>query len=564
MALDDIQIREEDERVKPNESLSANSIKFKKKSLSTAEDKIRALKEARTAAIASLENVVNAIVDDVPENEIKNTLAMNYAMVIANLEQEINIIEGVQGPVELVQSRAIRLIDKMIKAAKENSKGIYSELAKKNGKDDTQSNIDVEKIATEVEEPLKNSIEEAVVEKESLEDSDIKEVFDESLGINTEHDNTVLERDEIERKINEKLNSYLSDKNNIGEEKNEPRERFEGETEEEYIKYLSEFYASPSSEEEYEYEPMTDEEIAKARENIEYDKYNKISETAAKNENAVNFKNMFAEIKMPEMPSRVKDGDVTIRDEVAVVPERKKIEEYTMVKDEPKKTTISPYFTEERKEESRSLSPYFFEKKETEKDDVKPKDMIITSDEKETLLQDRSLEELNNLILNAEKESEQHQQRLNAADEIVEEARKKNEEVAIEEAESEKKRAEVLAEEEESEKRLAELRAESERQARELKEMMIERVKTLNDKNKNLTATIQSREEEMTNINKDTENRREKISTNNRDTESRIEKISTINRDTASVQEEIERYKAMKMMLTEPEDDSKVEVKIVK
>ena len=510
MALDNIQIREEDKRVKPSESSSANSIKFKKSSLETAKRKISELEEARMAAMASLEKVVNALVDDnATIDQIKNDeIVKNQAVSATLLGDKIDVLSrqdlGVQGPVELVETRPIRLINKMITAAKENSENIYSGLEKEDSTKITPISIDVEEIAKENEEPLKDSVEEAINKNESLEEYDIKEVFDEELGLKPENESIIFDKDEIERAVNEKIDNF----------------------------YANEDYS------------MSDEEIEKSSEKINEEK-----------NSGVGFKKQFEGIVLPEMPSAIKSSDEAIRDEIVVTPERKEVEEYTFEKEEMKPKELSPMFSERQDNNVIAVME--------KKDNVEARGMEISAIDKD-VYKGKSIDELKELVAAMDAEKSQLQEQLNVADETVEEARRKNAEIAAEEEESEKKHTEILAEEEEAKKILAELGTEADRKENEIKEMLIKRASVLDSEKKNLTTTIQSREEEIISIEKDTESRRAKISANNSDSESRTATIANISKESASIQERIDKYKEMQKMFNDSENDSEEVVQMVR
>ena len=155
MVLDNVQLKTAEERIKPDESLSANSIKFKEESLARTEEKVKQLlKELE-------EKVAISVSSGETEEEIQTTYMMD-AVDIASLQKDIDIkkmeLYSQHGPLELVSNRAIRLIKKMGEAAKANSKGIYKELEKTTEAEEKPIDINVETIARENEEPLKENI----------------------------------------------------------------------------------------------------------------------------------------------------------------------------------------------------------------------------------------------------------------------------------------------------------------------------------------------------------------------------------------------------------------------
>ena len=495
MALDNIQIKDEYEKIKQNESLSANSIHFKKNSLNNAEKRIKELKEARDAALKGLETTINTIADNISEDQIENTIIMDYAMVIANLEKEINILEAVQGPVELVKSRAIRLVKKMITAAKENSKGIYNELEK--NKKIEKTPINVEKISEKYEEPIKNNIDTAIKD-ESLNIDDIREVVDDSLVIN---------REDIQRKINEKMTEYLID------EEIAKIEAKIAETEKEQEK----------EDEDYEYTPMTDEEIAKVRKDNKFDEYEKQYAAEATMANGLS--------KFRSNMDKLFDDNGFIREPIQVVPER--VESKELV---------------ETKDENKEVSPVVIEKEET----VAPKQAIASADFIKKL-QNLSQEELDAELSAMASRMEQLEAEANNVKEDKEKGLRINSEIVAEEEAIEKKDAEFAEEEAGIEKEQAELKAEDAKVAQEVREKSIKKLLAMREGITALTNTIQSDREELANVNKDTENRRENITIKNKSIENRRENITNITRANEELKESINKRREVSMMLSEEE-----------
>ena len=258
---------------------------------------------------------------------------------------------------------------------------------------------------------------------------------------------------------------------------------------------------------------------------------------------------------LPEMPSAIKSSDEAIRDEIVVTPERKEVEEYTFEKEEMKPKELSPMFSERQDNNVIAVME--------KKDNVEARGMEISAVDKD-VYKGKSIDELKELVAAMDAEKSQLQEQLNVADETVEEARRKNAEIAAEEEESEKKHTEILAEEEEAKKILAELGTEADRKENEIKEMLIKRASVLDSEKKNLTTTIQSREEEIISIEKDTESRRAKISANNSDSESRTATIANISKETTNIQERIDKYKEKKKMFNDSENDSEEVVQMVR
>ena len=540
MILDSAQVLNENfDKIGLNENLSANSIKYKEESLNRT-------KEAVAKLIKELEEKVETSVTEGKNDiEIKSNSIVD-ANYIAHLQEEIDILSmdlyNYQGrPAELVESRAIRLVDKMIKAARANSKDIYAQLQKANGVEMTPVSIDVQEISKNSEEPIKEKVEDAIKEEESLNDIDIKETFDSFLG---------MDHDEIENIINENINKYLAESGSIEQEQDVgekveeavepeiseikedvvteipvPRDRFANETEDEYINYLTEFYSNPNKTidapeikekpkvevDEYEYVPMTDDEVVASREKITQEEYAKNEKEYSEKVDAVNNKNMTIETEMP-----------VVKDEVQIVPEREIVPEFTMAK-----------------EELNDISSNIIEKAE-ESIEEKPRSVIASVDLREKL-KGLTQEELEAQLSELTSETEHLQVEASSVKADKEEGIRINTEIVAEEEEIEKKDAEVAEEEAGIEKERAELEAEEAKAAQELKEKTIERYIALKEKAQALSSAIQSDREELANVNKDTETRRENISNKNRSIETRRENISNIASVNAELKESISK-----------------------
>lgn len=538
MVLDNIKaVNEVAESIKPDGSLSANSIRYKEESL-------RRTKERAKELIKALEEKIKVSIDEGNNDvEIKANSIVD-ANYIAHLQEEIDILSTdlynyAGRPAEFVESRAIRLVDKMIKAAKSNSKSIYEQLPKTSDVEVTPVSIDVKEMASEQEEPIKENIETAINKEESLNDMDIKDVFDSKLG---------LDHDEIERKINENINKYLAEAGSIEQEQDEkmeeeikesefteakedivveipvPRDRLPQETDDEYINYLTEFYSNPSKVqetpeikieandgiEEKEYIPMTDDEVAAAREKLKLEEFEKNEKEYAEKVYAVNNKNMVVEAEMP-----------SVKDEVVIVPERD-VPEFTIAKGEDK-----------------NLSEGVFEKV-SEPIEIQPRSAVVSVDLREKL-KGLSQEELEAQLSALTSETENLAVEASSVKADKEEGIRINTEVVAEEEEIEKKDAQVAEEEAEIEKQRAELEAEEAKAAQELHEKTIERYIALKEKALALSSAIQSDREELANVNKDTETRRENISNKNRSIETRRENISSIATINAELKENINK-----------------------
>lgn len=461
MILDNVQITTAEEKIKQNESLSANSIKYKKESLAATEAKVKEL-------IKDLEEDVAV---SVSEGNDDVEIRKNYigdAEYISRLLEEVDVLKTMQGPVELVESRAIRLIDKMIRAAKDNSKRIYNELEIKSNdeleivpnddeseKSDEELNpitINVQEIAKENESSANDEIEQAInEEEESLKDEDIKEVFDESLGVNDKEKEVTFDAEEIKRKINEALAASFE------------KESFE-ESENEYV-------------------PMTDEEIEKSREKIEEPK---------------------------EFEIEIGENDIVI-DNTVVTPEREEVPEFTTAKEIVASGELKEKLKDDFKEKYKGLSY----------EEIKEK----------LSAQNNRNAELKIELSNAEKEQEEAL-KINSEVIVEEENIEKAEaETAEEEANIEKKNAELKAQEEQEAQKLYDLALENLIATEKENEELATTIGGVNEKSATVKENTEARRENITNKKRSMETRRENITNINRDNEQLQESIESKRRE---------------------------------
>lgn len=240
MTLDNIQAVGEEKQIKRDERLSTNSIRFKQESLEKAKIKVAQLKAQRDAAFnAAMEAVVNQVNSGLTEEQIVEN---NKELVtqIAELDKDIRVLSGEQGPIELVNSRAIRLINKMIKEAREKSNKIY--FAKEEIKEvesevvPSTEVINVQAIANENANIVSNNIENAIAQEQAIVSNEnvvtqeqpivsnenviAQEqpiVSNENIEMPKEEVSTeyVFDRDELERIINEKINNYVRENEKV-------------------------------------------------------------------------------------------------------------------------------------------------------------------------------------------------------------------------------------------------------------------------------------------------------------------------------------------------------------
>ena len=519
MAIEDnIQAVNTEAQVKVNKERAANSIRYKPASTEITRqnyDKLMGMIAKREETIAKLKEEINQEVEkgvpqaDVVENNVINAKAVD----IAKLEEQINILGAVYEPMELVDKRAIRLIDKMYKEAKAKSEGIYYSLSSngitREGEIKQQpmadmfnnmtivSDLDVQKIADDNQEEVNNNIENAINDEKSLGEGDIKAVIDEALvtpevpSTEAEEENG-LDMAEIDRIVNEKLNNFINKQETpVVEPENssevapveavipapvevtpaepvipapvevapaEPVISAPVEVAPVEAVIPAPVYEEPQYDDEY--IPMTDEEIARVREKIELDKYNKLYAAQAKRS-----------VEISE------NKEEPIRDEVIVVPPR-----------EESGLTIS-----------------------------ENKGVIIASSDVKERLKNASINELKELLSAKDKVTEELKTLAGNADANIEEVRRIDETIAGEEADVEMK--------------LAERRKTKARKEQELKDMLIEQIVASDTRNNDLSNVIKSKEEEIDIINKSIGDRRKKISSMANDTDSVDREIAELDNE---------------------------------
>lgn len=555
MSLDNIQAVDEIARIKPDESLSANSIKFKLSSLLTAKEKADILKKARDEAYGRAQKLVEEAVATIKDGEPgfaveamnKEEEAEKYARIVEDLEKEIKILEGAPEQAIGEGSKAIRLMDKMYSEAKAKSNIIFDNFEVKKAPTPVEPvNIDVEEIAKENEEPVKENID-AAIEEKSLDDTELKGLFDESLK-STPVVESVVDRGEIERKINEKIADYVATEEGEKEEDKaaaeeyvpmsdsevaESREKLEAEK---YEKMYAEQNAKVSTPDEY--VPMTDDEIAKAQEKIELEKYNRIYADRAANYQKY-YEADLAKALGEEEKAEPKQEEA-IRDDVIVAPEREEVKEYV---------------PEDNKEDE--VVPIVIEKT----DDAEPVRATASEDFIKKLegLSDEELDaELNSMATQKEKLEEE----ANSVEAAKEEGIRINSEVAAEEEEIEKKEAAIAEEEAAVEKENEKLQEEDAREKAEVRRKKIAKLIGIRENIDTLTSKVESDRAELADVNKNTEARRENISNKNRSIETRRENISNITKGNEELKESINKSREMSVMLSGDNTSEDVEQKI--
>ena len=530
MILDNVQVVDADRRAKPNEGLVTNSIKERKESYENLIMRTRKLIAQRDAAIYGLEEkVANDIEANVPVKKIEKS-HLDEAIKIGNLDKEIYALGIMQGPIEKIGDgrRAIRLIDKMIKNVKSNSQTIYNELdGKEENKPYTDENVEkvveqiknevltegvvqnsdvnVQQIAADHQDEVKENIESAIENEKTLENADIDAVVTNSLNNVVNGDNgalvdaqeevspeEIIDDQTIQDIVNEKMkafadNSPLVDINNgkLNNIVNPTSEPIIVEEKEPYI-------------EEYEYKPMTDDEIEKSRRKIELDNF-------------------------------------ALRDQIVVAPEREEASEYVDDKGNEESSIVI-----EKVDAAEPVSAIASEdfKKKAEEDYMKKLEELSDEqldEELSTMFRRKELleEEANNVEADKEKEI-----RINS-------------EVAAEEEEIEKREAEITKEEAAVIKENEELQEEDARKKAEVRRKKIAKLFSVKE---SIDATASKLESDMAiiaDVNKNTEARRENISNKNRNIETKLENISNMTRGNEELKESINRSREISVMLSE-------------
>ena len=526
MVLDNIQAVEEERRIKSDEKVSANSIKFKPDSLERSKAKA-ALIAKRDAA---MEIVSEAIAQDVERGRTERIIKdkhFDYAAKIIALDDQIDILDKPEGTVAKKQAtanRAIRLIKTMYANARANAEAIYDgvnsekepateaviitppqiELPVVEEVAPTEPVISTEPvIATEpvistepviATEPV-ISTEPVIVPAPAISTEpviqaapvvpaapvvatepviDVKQIAASDIDLNDIIENAINSDNVIsDADISDVIDEPIVVEPVVKEVA--PTEPFIDVKKVESIaneKIINDRINENMKNfiEEKEYVPMTDEEIAKSQENIELEKYNAIYADAERKAKEVNEINNAKDFNFEEK------ADEPIRDEIVVVPEREEKED---VKEE-----IEEYVTE----------------KEEEK--VEPRSIVASEEVKGSLEEhkEESIEELARLI---EAEEETKKAREKQRDDSEAELKKAKED-----------REKLLENESNTEQKLAELQAERERKEKELQELKVKlnkKLKALKNKNISIENEIQKNQEEISEIKEDTGRRNEHL-----------------------------------------------------
>lgn len=345
MSLDEIQAKDIEQSIKRDERQDRNSIRLKSESYNNTLEKTQSLYN-------DMYNAINAMVEEGVEAGYTDsrirTDNSKYVNKLLKLEDEITVLNGGIVTDKAYGSRAIRLVNKMIETARDNSKGIYEELDKKEAVEtpietnetiqDTVAEtvpavetpvVDVQKISEENQKEVSESVENA------LSDNEINNIIDGSFEFTPVQveEQPVVETPVVEipavvteePKLNEiefndsELEKIANNTLSIVNEKanmfSRPAVVSDIENEDKINEIIDDFVNSSK----YEYKAMSDAEVEAARKKLELDKYEKEIRKYAEDK--------FAEkgISRPVMQ------DENIREEVEIVPPREeKIEEFTM------------------------------------------------------------------------------------------------------------------------------------------------------------------------------------------------------------------------------------------
>ena len=327
----------EDKTVRKDSILSSNQIKTRKTSFSAISGnwkkfRISLLSKKLERVKSELAGEHQKIVSAGTNENVDYSKAMELNATIARLEEKINILSRGGVPTNYVENRAIKLRKKMMDSLMYNTSGIYANETDKydsvgNGgfyKEDIASamaaagdtnDIDVSKISEENDSAISSEVSDAFVSREEIKsviddnlakvDSEVREISPEDVEKTVtsssmfdepeeekadmfedpsvhdakegrfihsdmfdepeekEDDIPIISREEVEAAVNQKLreqmdetrvsqNEAASAKTNRYDENGFPKRR-----------------------EREAYVPMTDEQIEQAKENIEYEKYEK-------------------------------------------------------------------------------------------------------------------------------------------------------------------------------------------------------------------------------------------------------------------------------------------------
>ena len=287
------------------------------------------------------ENHLDSIIQD---NERK--IAEEVQAVLAEKEKEAEKIEVV--PSEVERQHIKDAVDDMFSSvqldkADDNEdifRGIDEEIAALKG-EDTMPVIGGDDIQESVDEAMEDV---SLDDEQTIDASEIEGAIDEAIaGVEDEPE---LDYSDIKAELDKAMESIRVSKNGTAAklDKYDENGQFKtNEIDEEDVKTVID--EAMEEEKNYDYKPMTDEEIARARENIEYDKYEdlyhnvKHEEEPEKKESfslivpEVKFDDIFKPVAQVDANQNVESPKIDFDDEIerelpVVVPEREEITAY--------------------------------------------------------------------------------------------------------------------------------------------------------------------------------------------------------------------------------------------
>lgn len=273
MSLDDINLVKSSESAKPDARLSANSIKLREETFNNT-------KKVYHSSLAN--NLVERIDDlkkELSEIEIKeNDIAaaeeqvMDKSAAIAKLEGILSVVSGEEVPEHFIANRAIKLKEEWLENARANCKGAV--ISQENNVEEEKTELAVEptteSISSEDDNPYV-----AKADVKDFYDTAFKEIESPKTEVEETPKFEPISREEIEKEINKKLQELSTPV-----EESVPVEVPISEVIPNY-----EVVSTPSSGYTDEvYKPMTDDEIAAAREKLELDQFQQIYADGVSNE----------------------------------------------------------------------------------------------------------------------------------------------------------------------------------------------------------------------------------------------------------------------------------------
>ena len=289
--------------------------------------RIKLLENKLKRVNSNLEKTV-ADVDANVDTKVVEDKIMSQSVAIARIEEKIKVLSKEEVPTNYVNSRAIKLKNDMMKELLAKEEVLYAS----DEKNKEESIVD-------------NASDYGFSDFANTEFS----VF--AAGKKKKNDESSISREDIKDVIDEKFSELNEDKSENKEEIDKPvddiidRKEIENEIEkteieEEAKEEIKEEVKEEKAREDV-YTPMTEEELNKARENIEYDKYEEKSKKITRKSIAEDISKMDFSIDKSSVKGESEQVtvDENIREDIIVTPDRdaqeEKIEDYTFVEDTP-------------------------------------------------------------------------------------------------------------------------------------------------------------------------------------------------------------------------------------